>query len=542
MIFPLASYHKEWILSLVKGYRWKMFAFFLLELITLAFTLLFIYYSKRTIDIALKMTEGDLLINIFLVVLFSLSGIILRILSQWINQRTQIDMTLRFQYAILEKQMLSVWKVVKKWNTGDLMVRINSDCSEIVQMVSTTWISFIVTCLRIITSFIFLYTMDKMLALIIVCITPLFLLSKIYFRKMKELNAQVKTADSQIGTALQENLRYRIILRALGVINNRFADFKSKQDNLENLKFKYLNFGLLSQGVMRSAMTIGYLIAFVWGIYKLQDLTITFGTMTAFLQLVNQVQSPILSLGSFFPAFVRFRVSADRIAELNYVEQEPLLPAVQFSHIDNIRFENVEFKYEEEVIIKNLSTQFNKGEFTAILGASGKGKTTLIRLLLGLIKPEKGYITIQEQGVQHILTTAHVDNFSYVPQGNTLLTGTIKDNITLGIGHVSEERLKEILYLSCAEFIYDLPKGLDTLVGESGLGLSEGQAQRVAIARAILRNRKVWLFDEATSALDHETIKIFLNRIKNIIDDKIVIFVTHDSTVAFECHKQLIMD
>lgn len=542
MIFPLASYHKEWILSLVKGYRWKMFAFFLLELITLAFTLLFIYYSKRTIDIALKMTEGDLLINIFLVVLFSLSGIILRILSQWINQRTQIDMTLRFQYAILEKQMLSVWKVVKKWNTGDLMVRINSDCSEIVQMVSTTWISFIVTCLRIITSFIFLYTMDKMLALIIVCITPLFLLSKIYFRKMKELNAQVKTADSQIGTALQENLRYRIILRALGVINNRFADFKSKQDNLENLKFKYLNFGLLSQGVMRSALTIGYLIAFVWGIYKLQDLTITFGTMTAFLQLVNQVQSPILSLGSFFPAFVRFRVSADRIAELNYVEQDPLLPAVQFSHIDNIRFENVEFKYEEEVIIKNLSTQFNKGEFTAILGGSGKGKTTLIRLLLGLIKPEKGHITIQEQGVQHILTTAHVDNFSYVPQGNTLLTGTIKDNITLGIGHVSEERLKEILYLSCAEFIYDLPKGLDTLVGESGLGLSEGQAQRVAIARAILRNRKVWLFDEATSALDHETIKIFLNRIKNIIDDKIVIFVTHDSTVAFECHKQLIMD
>lgn len=542
MIFPLASYHKEWILSLVKGYRWKMFAFFLLELITLAFTLLFIYYSKRTIDIALKMTEGDLLINIFLVVLFSLSGIILRILSQWINQRTQIDMTLRFQYAILEKQMLSVWKVVKKWNTGDLMVRINSDCSEIVQMVSTTWISFIVTCLRIITSFIFLYTMDKMLALIIVCITPLFLLSKIYFRKMKELNAQVKTADSQIGTALQENLRYRIILRALGVINNRFADFKSKQDNLENLKFKYLNFGLLSQGVMRSALTIGYLIAFVWGIYKLQDLTITFGTMTAFLQLVNQVQSPILSLGSFFPAFVRFRVSADRIAELNYVEQDPLLPAVQFSHIDNIRFENVEFKYEEEVIIKNLSTQFKKGEFTAILGGSGKGKTTLIRLLLGLIKPEKGHITIQEQGVQHILTTAHVDNFSYVPQGNTLLTGTIKDNITLGIGHVSEERLKEILYLSCAEFIYDLPKGLDTLVGESGLGLSEGQAQRVAIARAILRNRKVWLFDEATSALDHETIKIFLNRIKNIIDDKIVIFVTHDSTVAFECHKQLIMD
>lgn len=532
----------KWILSLVDGYRWKMFMFFLLELTSIACTLFFIYYSKKTIDIALGVIPGDLSVNIMLVVLFALAGIVVRVLSQWINQHTLIDMTLNFQYSILEKQMLSVWKVVKKWNTGDLMVRINSDCSEIVQMIGSTWISFIITCLRIITSFIFLYSMDKMLALIIVCITPLFLLSRIYFRKMKTLNAQVKEADSQIGTALQENLRYRIILRALGVIRNRFLDFKAKQENLGKLKYNALNFSLLSHGVMRSAMTIGYLIAFVWGIYKLQNLAITFGTMTAFLQLVNQVQSPILSLSTFFPAFVRFRVSADRISELQQVEQEPLLPAVQFEQIDSIRFEQVSFKYEEEVIINNLSTQFDKGELTAILGASGKGKTTLIRLLLGLIKPEKGTILLEGNAGAHVLSTAHVDNFSYVPQGNTLLRATIRDNIALGNTHVSEERLQEVIYLSCAEFIYDLPDGLDTMVGESGLGLSEGQAQRIAIARALLRDQKVWLFDEATSALDHDTIKLFLNRIKNLIKDKIVIFVTHDSTVAFECDKQLILE
>lgn len=540
-MFSSISNHIKWISPLLKGYRLKMLLFFLLELSTIAFTLLFIFYSKKTIDIALKLVEGEITTNLSLVILFALLGIVVRVWGQWINQRTTIDMTLRFQYSILEKQMMSVWKVVKNWNTGDLMVRVNSDCTEIVQMVSSTWISFIVTCLRILASFIFLYSMDKMLALIIVCITPIFLLSKIYFRKMKILNAQVKSAESELGNSLQENLRFRVILRALGVISSRFDDFRMKQQSLENLKFKHLNFSLLSQGLMRSAMTVGYLIAFVWGIYKLQDLTITFGTMTAFLQLVNQVQSPILSLATFFPAIVRFRVAADRVAEINQVEQETLHPSVSFSQIDHIRFENVAFKYEQEVIIKGLSQQFNRGEITAILGTSGKGKTTLIRLLLGLIKPDSGNIYIQQAEKQHILSTSHVVNFSYVPQGNTLLTGTIRDNIALGKKDVSKQRIEEVVYLACAEFIFDLPEGLDTMVGESGLGLSEGQAQRIAIARALLRDSKVWLFDEATSALDHQTTKTFLDRIKNTIDDKIVIFVTHDPSVAMECHRQFIM-
>lgn len=540
-MFSSISNHIKWISPLLKGYRLKMLLFFLLELSTIAFTLLFIFYSKKTIDIALKLVEGEITTNLSLVILFALLGIVVRVWGQWINQRTTIDMTLRFQYSILEKQMMSVWKVVKNWNTGDLMVRVNSDCTEIVQMVSSTWISFIVTCLRILASFIFLYSMDKMLALIIVCITPIFLLSKIYFRKMKILNAQVKSAESELGNSLQENLRFRVILRALGVISSRFDDFRMKQQSLENLKFKHLNFSLLSQGLMRSAMTVGYLIAFVWGIYKLQDLTITFGTMTAFLQLVNQVQSPILSLATFFPAIVRFRVAADRVAEINQVEQETLNPSVSFSQIDHIRLENVAFKYEQEVIIKGLSQQFNRGEITAILGTSGKGKTTLIRLLLGLIKPDSGNIYIQQAEKQHILSTSHVVNFSYVPQGNTLLTGTIRDNIALGKKDVSKQRIEEVVYLACAEFIFDLPEGLDTMVGESGLGLSEGQAQRIAIARALLRDSKVWLFDEATSALDHQTTKTFLDRIKNTIDDKIVIFVTHDPSVAMECHRQFIM-
>lgn len=536
------SQHFKWFLTISEGFRLRMFIFFSLEILSIIFTLSFIYYSKKTIDIALKVIYGDLKFNLAIVIICALIGVITKSLSQWVNQKTQIDMTLDFQYSVLKTQMLSVWKVIKRWETGDLLVRINSDSTEIVQMISQTWITFIITLLKILLSFIFLYSMDSMLAIIILCVTPLFLLTKIYFKKMRALNAKVKKSESEVGAAMQENLRYRTVLRALGVLNNRLIFLKNIQKKLANLRLEYLSFTLLSQAMMRSAISIGYLVAFSWGIYRLKNSEISFGTMTAFLQLVNQIQSPILALASFFPAFVRYKVSSDRIKELFDVELDHLKSGVVIKNVSKIVFSEVSFKYEDDQIINKLNTTFKKGEITAILGASGKGKTTLIRLLLGLLKPNDGRIFIISETDNCELDTMHVENFSYVPQGNTLLSGTIRSNITLGIDGITDEKLKEILYISCAEFVFDLPNGLDTLVGESGLGLSEGQAQRIAIARAILRDRDIWLFDEATSAIDQATTKIFLERIKSLIKDKIVIFVTHDSTVASLSHKQLLLN
>ena len=536
------SRHYKWFLTISEGFRLRMFMFFALEILSIIFTLSFIFYSKKTIDIALNVIHGDLQFNLAIVIICALIGVLAKSLSQWVNQKTQINMTLDFQYSILKTQMLSVWKVIKRWDTGDLLVRINSDCTEVVQMISQTWITFIITLLRILMSFIFLYSMDSMLAIIILCVTPLFLLTKIYFKKMRALNAKVKKSESEVGAAMQENLRYRTVLRALGVLNNRLIFLKNIQKNFANLRLEYLNFTLVSQTMMRFAISIGYLVAFSWGIYRLKNGEITFGTMTAFLQLVNQIQSPILALAGFFPAFVRYKVSSDRVKELLDVELDHFKSGVFIKNVNKIIFNDVSFKYEDDQIINKLSTTFKKGEITAILGASGKGKTTLIRLLLGLLKPNNGRIFITNDTDNYELDTVHVENFSYVPQGNTLLSGTIRSNITLGIDGITDEKLKEILYISCAEFVFDLPDSLDTFVGESGLGLSEGQAQRIAIARAILRDRDIWLFDEATSAIDQETTKIFLERIKYLIKDKIVIFVTHDSTVASLSHKQLLLN
>jgi len=538
----LSSKQINWLLTIAYGYKLRVFVFFLLEILSVLFSLGFVFYSKATIDIALKVIDGNLVYNLIIVVACAFIGVLTRSLSQLVNQKTQISMTLSFQYDVLEKQMISIWTAMKKWQTGDILVRLNSDCTEIVQMISNTWITLLITCFKIIASFIFLYSLDSMLAWIILCITPMFLLAKVYFKRMREINTQAKQSESELGSAMQENLRNRVILRSLGVLMDRLNFYKSKQDKYEKIKFEYINFMVFSQSTMRIALTTGYLIAFAWGVYGLQSLAITFGTMTAFLQLVNQIQSPILSLGAFLPAFVRFRVAVDRVEELNSIEQEPFLKGEKLNVIDRIVLDQVSFKYDEEEIIKNLSVKFKMGEITAIVGASGNGKTTLIRLLLGLVKPNSGSICMYTDNNTYKLSTAHIENFSYVPQGNTLLTGTIRSNITIGIDAVNENKIKEALYLSCADFVDDLPNGIDTKIGESGLGLSEGQAQRIAIARALLRNRNVWLFDEATSALDENTTKLFLNRIKYFIKDKIVIFVTHDPNVSSLCDKQLLMN
>lgn len=516
--------------------------YFFLEILNIISTLFFVFFSKNSIDIALGVKEGSLQWNLCYVVGLVLLGIVFRTSSQWVNQKTQIRMLQGVQYKILQRQMLSTWRVIKRWDTGDILVRLNTDCVEIVQMLSSTWIAFVITVIKLLASFIFLFTLDKSLAIIILCITPLFFLSKIYFRKMKKLNEDVKASESELGVVMQENLRYRTVLRSLGILAKRLRKVIEKQNTFSSLKLAHLRFSLLSQTGMRTALSVGYLLAFIWGVLRLQEGNITYGTMTAFLQLVNQVQSPILTLGAFVPAIVRFRVAVQRIYELNSVEVLPEQKGVQFDRVDAIEFDRVSFRYDEEDIIKELSMKVERGDRVALMGASGRGKTTLIRLLLGLLSPNTGNIRIVGDGTTQVLSHQHIDNFAYVPQGNTLLRGSIRDNIMAGHEEVGEDRLREVIWKSCAEFVYDLPQGLDTVIGESGVGLSEGQAQRIAIARAILDEKKVWLLDEATSALDLATTKEILIRLKSTMDDKIVIFVTHDKNVSSFCNKQILLN
>lgn len=468
-------------------------------------------------------------------VLCLVGGLLIRLFTDWLNARTRMHLTIKLQNELIKSQMLASWKFVKRWHTGDIQVRINTDCQEIVQMLGYAGPSFVLTAIRLFFSFGFLWLMDPMLALMILGISPLFLFSKIYFKKLRRINRDLKASESNFGNVVQENLRFRMSIRALGLQFNRWQKVLMAQQEMYKLKLNLQNFSTVSQGLMKFTINAGFIITFVWGVHRLHAQEISFGTMTAFLQLVGRIQSPILLMMGFVPLFIRFRTAVDRVQELLAVETEEEVTPQIITHPQQIDMDMVEFKYDDSLILEHLNAQFKVGEPTAVIGSSGKGKTTLIRLLLALIAPNKGSITIDTATERLPLSNRHRMNIAYVPQGDKLFSGTIRENLQVQDQSLSAEKIQEVLYLACAEFVYTLPDGLDTLIGESGYGLSEGQAQRIAIARALIRDCSIWLFDEITSALDSPTSELVMQRLTKAGSNKILVFVTHDLKLANTC-------
>lgn len=531
----------KWAWTITKGYRSALLVYFTLELLAIAMSLLFVLWTKRAIDIATNASTADLKTALILVVLSILLTLVLRSISSWINERTRVRMGLGLQRQMIEEQMVSAWRVVKGWHTGDIQVRLQSDCNEVVAMLAHSAISFLLISIQLLASFVFLWSMDPMLAFIVVAVTPLFFSSKLYYKKMRRLSREVKQEESNYGVVTQENLRFRVLIRAMDLSTGRSAKLEDSQASLDRLKIEQLNFSTITQLAMKMTINIGYLLTFIWGVYRLHVGQISFGTMTAFLQLVGRIQGPILKLFGFVPLFIRFRTAVERLIDLISGEKEPVQGAERLSGLEAIVIEDLVFKYEDHKVIDTLNAEMKVGQATAIVGASGKGKTTLIRLLLVVLKPEKGNIWAKTSSNRMALTAEHRVNFAYVPQGNSLFSGTIRENLLVGVGTADEDRIKYALWLACAEFVNDFPGGIDTVIGESGYGLSEGQAQRIAVARAMMRDADIWLFDEITSALDREISDILISRLLQEGRDKICLFVTHDLKLAEACKQTIYM-
>lgn len=534
--------HLRWAWSISQGYRSKLFLYFILELICIGLSLIFVYLSKKAVDAATS-PDGLPLKWLLIGIVGSIAlNVGIKGYSGRLMERIKLMLTLQLQRTMLDAQMLSVWKLIKNWHTGDIQIRIQTDCEEVANTIANNVLSFGLTIIQLLASVGFLWYMDPMLALMILAISPLFVFSKIYFRKMRKLSKEVKEEESNFSKVLQENLRFRLLIRAMGIFPKRRAKLTESQQQLFLLKMRQINFSTYTQGAMKVAMNAGYLVAFIWGIYRLQAGLISFGTMTAFLQLVARIQSPILALISYIPGFVRFRVSADRLLELQAGDIEPQVTPQQLRATKELRITDLSFRYEDKWVLQQLNLSLNAGEPTAIVGPSGKGKTTLIRLLLSLLKAEKGQITLIDQQGERPLTASHRINFAYIPQGNSLFSGTIRENLMLHAKENGPLDIDKALRLACAEFVFDFPEGVDTLVGESGMGLSEGQAQRIAIARALLHDGDIWLFDEVTSALDRTTADTLTERLLAYGKHKLCLFVTHDLHLAEKCQQRIYLD
>ena len=532
-----------WAWAITAGFRGKTFLYMLVEIISMTLLLCFVYFSKEAIDIAIGIIPGNLKWVLVLMVLSVILSAITGLIASWIGEYTKNGLTIRLQNTLAHSQMLMAWGAKKRWHTGDLLVRLNADCSEVVQMLIFTLPSLIVSGIKLLAAFTFLWTMDPQLAQLILAITPLFLFSKLYYKKMRKINRDVKQADSQLGEVLQENLKHRALIQSLLFTEARENKLIDVQQSVFQNKIRQLLFSLLSRGIIQLTFNGGYLLAFLWGIYHLHSGEISYGTLAAFLQLVSRVQMPVFSIVAFLPAAIRCRTAIERLMELNEGEREEYGDQIKLNPPLTLKLDNVCFQYDKVEVIKHLTIEFQSGIPVAVTGASGKGKTTLIRLILALIKPDSGRLTLtQSDGISYEIDVATRNNIAYVPQGNTLFCGSILENLLMADAQASEKQIDKVLRIACAEFVYTLPNGIDTMVGESGYGLSEGQAQRIAIARALLRGGSIWLFDEPTSAIDTNTAKQLIRNILEAGKEKIVIFVTHDHQLIDACQQIVQLD
>ena len=507
-------------------------------------SLLFVNTMQRSIDIASGAEEGSLYlwVSAMAVIMFAEFGV--NISRIWIKNILGIKAQNEMQRQMLDRLLRAEWKGRDRHHSGDITNRLENDVSTVVTFLTETLPNMLSTLLMFLGAFTYLCLMDYMLALITVGMLPIFLLlSRIYISKMRKYTRRIRNFDSKVQSILQETVQNRMLIKTLECGDMVINRLDNRQINLRHHVKRRTRFSVLSNVTLHGGFAIGFLIAFLWSTYRLSQHAITFGAMTAFLQLVNRIQTPAKDLTRLAPAFVAVLTAAERLIELEEMPQEEDGENILLPSPCGIKLCNVSFGYDDgdENIIDNLSFDFPPGSCTAVLGETGAGKTTLIRLLLGLLKPKYGTITIYNDEQNHNMSALMRCNMVYVPQGNTLMSGTIRDNLLMADPNATDHDMMDALHTACADFVAELPEGLYTTIDEKGGGLSEGQSQRITIARALLRKRSIMLFDEATSALDPETEKMLLtNILKN--KEQTIIFITHRMAVLEYCDKRLNMD
>lgn len=490
---------------------------------------------KRLTDVAAHNHEGNLALMAVVFGLVLLFEMLLNVVKTWVRAVLGVKTQNIMQQSFFSRLLHGEWSGVGKMHSGDVLNRLFGDVGDIVSLMTEVVPSAVIIAVQFLASFIYLYVMDAALAIILIVSAPvLMLLSRYYFRKMRRIVRKIKDSNSALQSIIQESVQNKMVVKVMEQSDNMVGKLEKRQATLRWQIKKRARFSILSKVVVNVGFAGGYLAALVWGLFQLNDQIITVGVLMAFTQLISRIQRPLLDFARLLPTFVNSLTSAERLIELELLPMEEEKEPFHLKGKVGVRFQHVGYQYSKKgrKVLKDFSYDFKPSTFTAILGETGAGKTTLIRLMLALIRKGEGEVTIYDENGSYDVDVSTRCNFSYVPQGNSLFSGTIRENLLFGNPNATTAQMKEALHIAMADFVFELPDGIDTVCGEQGGGLSEGQAQRVAIARAIVRPSKVLLLDEATSALDIETEHALLMNIKERYKDSTVIFVTHRLAVV----------
>ena len=543
----------RWLWRRLHGNRLQTVLNAVIGLLSVVVSLLMVWAMQRAIDIASGFREGSIYWAVAVMGGLILCEFALGISRVLIKNILGVKAQNVMQQQMLDRLLRSEWRGRETRHSGDVMNRLEQDVRTVVTFITETLPSTVSTVVMFVGAFIYLWQMDRWLATITVAILPLFLaVSRIYVSQMRKFSRRVRNSDSEIQSLMTEAVQHRMLLKTLEAGSRVVERLGDQQSELRRHVRRRTQFSIASNLFVNGGFSLGYLVAFLWGAVRMSAKTITFGQMTAFLQLVNRIQGPARDLTRLAPAFVHVFTAAERLMELEEVPEEQQGEGIRMDEPCGVRLEGVSYTYDDgtEPVLNHLTFDFRPGTCTAILGETGAGKTTLVRLVLALMQPTEGRVVIyeergtrkEERGARNeeggTISPLHRCNFVYVPQGNTLLSGSVRDNLLLARPDATDDDLWRVLHMACADFVETLPQGLDTMLTEVGGGLSEGQAQRIAIARALLRDRPVMIFDEATSALDGDTERRLL---ANILADhrKTVLFITHRPAVVDYCDQSL---
>ncbi len=539
----------RWVAAKIKPFFGSVTLIILIDVLTSLATVAMAIVSKNIIDYA---TKGKLDIATRYAAMFA--GIIIfnmaanAFLSIY-STNTQERFSNSLRQGIFSRLINMEWLQVSKYHSGDLLTRLTSDISSVTSGSISVLSSVISLGVQLLAAFITLVYYDIRLAFFAFVLAPITILfSRIYGKKIKKYHIKMQETESKYRSHIQENIQNLLVLKTFSLEDHSMDKVKELQKERLRWVTERSKTGAAANFILSLGYWVGYFFAFGWGAIKLANKTGTFGTMTAFLQLVNQVQGPFIGLTSTLPQIIASLASAGRLLELESLNAEIKGNKADVPLLAGIRFEDVSFNYDEFInnlendvvqLIENISFKINPGEIIAITGTSGEGKTTIIRLLLALMKPNKGRILCFDQnGCEYSISAATRNFFTYVPQGNTLFSGTIEENLRFGAAEATIEEIEEALKVSCSmDFVEKLPEGIKTQIGEKAYGLSEGQAQRLAIARALLRKAPIIVLDEATSALDIELEEKIIKELRDLKPARTCIMITHRRTSLAICNK-----